>query len=344
MTIENPALAPDWMPSLIIGRQKSVTIPCGPHQTPFTATTFGWCYGTKVGDDLMSFDPADGELVPVNEVLPEHSEFSLFADVEDGFELECIAKHIALIEKANRLALCSQAILANEVTTQLAEWGNAGAPDDIGSALVVGAEEPTGPIIRHQDGTPITDGPTPRRSMDLRLCRTVNDAYCHVDLEHQILWLAPELAPLVDSPALEFDARLRAQLKRVYPEMTKDWAVVTDGVNQGIIKASRNRDGQRLETFINTPHASCLYGPYSPVAPYDGTIELTQVKNTAIIDTGHWRYEAEVSSENDQTIRFEFDAICWSHLAVRPDLRSAIAAQLRAWIQHPGLILLAGPY
>jgi hypothetical protein len=343
MSIKNPALAPKWIPSLIIGRPTSVTIPCGPHQTPFTATTFGWCYGTKVGEDLMSFDPADGEFVPVSEVLLGHTEFSLFADEEDGFELPQITRHTSLIEKANALTLCSQAILANEVTSQLAEWGNAGAPNEIASALALGAEDTAGPIIRHQDGTPITDNP-PRQCMDLQLCGVVGDASCHVDPEHQILWLAPELAPLVDCPALEFDARLRAQLKKAYPAIKNDWAIVAgESVGHAVIKTSRIRGGQPFESYIDAPHAAYLYGPHSPVAPYKGTIMLAQMDNTVAIDTNHWRYEAKVSSENGKTIRFKFDAQCWSHLAIRPNLCGAIAAQIRAWLKHPGTILLTGP-
>lgn len=333
MTIANPASDPDWMPSIIIGWQMGKTILCGPHQTPFTANGFGWCYGAMDGDTMISFDPASGEPLPVHKVLPAHSRFSIFAKEEDGFELLCIEKHMSFTEQAAKTTACSQAILANEITTQLGEWGNAGAPAELSLGLAMDGVDEPGPTIMHQDGSPITAAARPRRSMDLRLCHIVGDAYAHLDLENQILWLARELAPLVDCPGLEFDARLRAQLAKVFPDLKKRWAIVADGAKQKVVKASRDRDGKPLETFITQPHGSYIHGPKSPMAPDDGTIKISIEHNKFIIQTDDWHHEASASSE-EKTVLVRFDAQSWSHLAIRPAQCNAIASRLREGLQN----------
>ena len=75
---------PLWLPSIIIGWQKNMTIACPPHGTLFTGTGLGYCYGALVDGQLMSVDLITGKPAPVADILPNHDQFTIFANQDYG--------------------------------------------------------------------------------------------------------------------------------------------------------------------------------------------------------------------------------------------------------------------
>ena len=110
-----PDPSPDDPPSIIISLKPGMTIACGPHQTPFTATGFGWCYGRKIEGRLYGIDFRTGGLQPIETTLPGFSSFTVYAETDDGFDLPQLARQRSPMMETNDPPIAMQAMFPNRV-------------------------------------------------------------------------------------------------------------------------------------------------------------------------------------------------------------------------------------
>ena len=236
----NPHAA--WTPSIIIGRKPGAKIPCGPHGTPFTANGIGWCYGQWIDNKLVSMDFRTGRNMALADVLPSHDDFTVFAGAETGLDLISLDRHIKAITSANNAVMCSQAMLANPVTIELSHWGISGAPEEIAKSVQWHDIRPTVSLLVRRDGRPITSDPPMRKSAEVHLTGMHPSSAWFIDIPDQILWITPEVIPLIDCPGMTFDHDLRSQLKAAFPHKKDPWAIVSYGSSERIISESRMRE------------------------------------------------------------------------------------------------------
>lgn len=319
----------EWRPSIIIGWRPGVTIACGPHETPFTANGFGWAYGRKIGDEFISFDLRTGRSLPIEQVLPGHSRFTIFADEEDGFELLGIERHTDAIAKANNAAICAQAMLANPVTIELGDWGLTGAPREIAKKIEWDDTNPDGAALVRRNDRPLTEGPAMRKSAAVYLRGLPDTKPWWLDLPRQILFTTPEVIPLIDCPAMTFDQGLRAQLKKAFPNKTGPWAIVAFTSSDHVIEASRQRETSHpAHPFFCEPHKRDLHTVAAPLVPFQGNMDLTIDGDQLVVDVGGWKLHATMKIERRQ-MKVHFGTQDWCELAWRPTFRNGIVAKIR---------------
>lgn len=326
MIIENSASQLGLTPSIIIGWQMGKTILCGPHQTPFTANRFGWCYGATVGGRLYGIDFKTGGLQPLEGTLPGFSDFAIYAETDDGYDLPQLAHQRVVIADNASASLAVQAMFKNRVTIDMAFWGACGASAELTRSLAFNESDHAGSIITLRDGRRLSDLRGLTEEVPVSIAPLVRGADGHLDPERKILWLDARLAPLIDCPALKLDAILRAQIATAFPERAQNWAIVSRRAGARMIKASR--DSVSSPSFICEPHARDFY-PAGQGIPVDATQVSISVEGLGLVaKTTDWCFDAELAL-NESCVIAHFDPQSWSHLALRPDRRAQIAAAIR---------------
>ena len=329
----------DQTPSIIISLKPGMTIACGPHQTPFTATGFGWCYGRKIGERFYGVDFKTGELQPIETILPGFNSFTVYTEEDQGYELPQLASQRSLMIDANDATLAMQAMLANRVTIEMAYWRACGASPEITRRTAFYASDPDGCIITLSDDRRLSEVRGLTAPDEVMIAPLAEGAWGRLDPQRQILWIDPPLVPLIDCPALKLDAIIRAQIATAFPNEDQNWAIVSRRAGSRMIKASRDRVPS--PSFICEPHARDVYLPDQAIDVDAGSVSLSVEDGELITNTADWHYDARVKLIEDHMI-VHFDGQCWSHLAIRPDRRAQIAAAIRQKFRTSYQITLTG--
>jgi hypothetical protein len=335
MTKESFASKPDFTPSIIIGWKPGMAVACGPHQTPFTGTGFGWCYGRKKNGLFMSFDFETGDPLPITDVLPDHSAFQIFAEEDDGYELSSLSRHIGVVTRANATLMISQALLANTATIELAEFNKAGTVGAQAGWVGIDPSGDEGPMIIGRNGGLITDYP-PKISQRVYLAKATLLGSLYLDLADQRLVVPQELIPLIDCPGLSFAHKLRQQLQTAYPDRPGPWTIVGQGYQGNIQTPSAQPN-----PFITAPHAFHRHLAGQATRPFDGRLDVIIKDGQIIAQTDGWDFEGDVEIE-EGLMKLQFGAVEWSVLAWRADLRHGIIDKVRATFRTGYDIQLAG--
>lgn len=329
----------DDPPSIIISLKPGMTIACGPHQTPFTATGFGWCYGRMIEGRFYGIDFRTGRLQPIETTLPGFSSFMVYTEEDQGYELPQLASQRSLMIDTNDATLAMQAMFANRVTIEMAYWAACGATAEFTRRVAFSDSDPAGCIITLSDGRRLIEVRGLTEQVPVSIAPLVDGANGRLDPERRILWLDERLAPLIDCPALKLDAILRAQIATAFPNSDQNWAIVSRRAGASIIRASRDRVSS--PSFTCEPHARDFY-PATQDIPVDAAQVSISVEGRGLVsETPDWAYDAEVALTESCVIA-HFDAQSWSHLALRPDRRAQIAAAIRQKFRTAYNITLRG--
>lgn len=328
----------DQTPSIIISLKPGMTIACGPHQTSFTATGFGWCYGRTIGKRLLGVDFKTGELQPIETTLCGFSDFTIYAESDDGYDLPQLARQRSVITDSTDASIAVQAMFANRVTIDMAYWAACGAPAEITRRVAFSDSDPAGCIITLSDGRRLSEVRGLTEQVPVSIAPLVDGANGHLDPERRILWLDERLVPLIDCPALNLDTILRAQIATAFPDRDQNWAIVSRRAGARMIGASRDRVSS--PSFLCEPHARDFY-PAGQDIPTAAHVSINVEGRGLVAETPDWTYDAEVALTESCVIA-HFDAQSWSHLALRPDRRAQIAAAIRQKFRTAYNITLRG--
>jgi hypothetical protein len=329
----------DQMPSIITSVKPGMMMTCGPHRTPFTATGFGWCYGRTIRGHIYGVDFRTGELQPIEKTLPGFSKFAVYAETDDGFDLPQLARQRSLMINANNATIAMQAMFANRVTIEMAYWGACGASPDITRRTAFDSGDSAGCVITLSDDRRLGDTRGLTEEEPVAIAPMVEGTHALLDPQRQTLWLNRHLIPLIDCPALKFDAILRSQIATAFPGQEQNWAIVYRHADTRMIKASRFR--WPSPSFICEPHARDVYLPDQAIDVDAGSVSLSVQDGELITNTADWHYDARVKLSGDHMI-VRFDGPCWSHLAIRPERRKQIAAAIRQKFRTSYQITLTG--
>ena len=322
MTNKRFASQPDFTPSIIVGWKPNMTVACGPHGTTFTGTGFGWCYGRKANGSFISFDFDTGTPMPITEVLVGHSDFKVFADYDDGFELLSLERYISVITRANSALMITQALLSNPAIIELAEFGNAGTAGTPAEGIEFDPSDDYGPFLVRKNGNPITKDP-PAVSEWIYLGSSTILHSLRLNLPEQRLIVPAALIPLIDCPGLSFTQKLRQQLAAAYPDRRGPWTIAAQGFGRTTMTVI-----DRPRPFITDPHAFHRHPAGRPTRPYEGFLEVVVKDRQIIAKTDDWHFDGDVKVE-DGIMQLHFDAVAWSVLAWRADLRHGIVDKVR---------------
>lgn len=329
----------DDPPSIITSLKPGMTIACGPHQTPFTATGFGWCYGRKIEGRLYGIDFRTGGLQPIETTLPGFSSFTVYAETDDGFDLPQLARQRSPMMETNDATIAMQAMFANRVTIDMAYWAACGAPAEITRRVAFSDSDPAGCIITLNDGRRLSEVRGLTEQVPVSIAPLVDGANGHLDPERRILWLDERLVPLIDCPALNLDTILRAQIATAFPNRDQNWAVVSRRAGARMIRASRDRVSS--PSFICEPHGRDFYPAGQDIPTAAAQVSISVEGRGLVAKTTDWAYDAEVTL-TERCVIAHFDAQSWSHLALRPDRRAQLAVAIRQKFRTSYQITLAG--
>ena len=329
----------DRTPSIITSLKPGMTITCGPHRTPFTATGFAWCYGYEIGETLYGIDFRTGGLQMIETILPGFTEFTIYAEDDDGYELLQLQRQRSVLMDANDAAIAMQAMFSNRVTIEMAFWGACGASPEIARRTAFDTSDAAGCKIKLTDDRHLSEVRGLTKPVEVMIAPLAEGAWGYIDPERKILWIEPPIAPLIDCPALMLDAIIRSQIAAAFPGDHQSWVIVSRRAGSKMIKASRDRAPS--PSFICEPHARDVYLPDQTIDVDTQSISLSIDDGVLITDTDDWHYHFHMKLiENHMIVRF--DGQCWSHLASRPERRAQIAAAIRHKFRTNYQITLTG--